>query len=174
MTGSAPSLTSDTTRAVDRPQERTFRSLVRTIGLLDRAMQPHFAAFGISGSQWALLRSLHRAEAGGERGLRVTDLSERLLIRPPSVSGVLDRLERAGLVSRDAEVEDLRAKRVSLTARGRRLVEQVLSVHGAHIDRVLSGLNVDDCVELNRLVDRLSEHLEGMLQTPAHAGRTNE
>ena len=177
MIGSVPNLAPAGSMATagDRPQERAFRSLVRTIGLLDRAMQPHFAAFGISGSQWATLRVLHRAEGEGEPGLRVTELSERLLIRPPSVSGVLDRLERARLVSRGAEADDLRAKCVSLTPQGRRVVEQVMAVHGDHIERVLGGLNADDCVELNRLVDRLSEHLEGLLlQAPAHVGGTRE
>ena len=177
MIGSVPNFTpadGQISAAGDRPQERAFRSLVRTLGLLDRAMQPHFAAFGISGSQWAALRALQRAETQGEAGLRVTDLSERLLIRPPSVTGVLDRLERARLVSRGAEADDLRAKRVTLTPKGRRLVEQVMAVHGDHIERVLGGLNVEDCVELNRLVDRLSEHLEGLLQTPAHLGGPGE
>lgn len=178
MIGSVPNIPSAAGQlapAGDRPQERAFRSLVRTIGLLDRAMHPHFAAFGISGSQWAALRVLYRAEGEGEPGLRVTDLSERLLIRPPSVTGVLDRLERAGLVSRGAEADDLRARPVSLTAKGRRLVEQVMAVHGDHIERVLGGLNTEDCVELNRLVDRLSEHLEGLLlQAPAHTGGTRE
>jgi DNA-binding MarR family transcriptional regulator len=68
------------------PQERALRELVRTIGLLERVMQPHFARFGISGSQWAALRALFRAELGRQGGIRVTDLSEKLLIRPPSVS----------------------------------------------------------------------------------------
>ena len=33
------------------PQERALRELVRTIGLLERVMHPHFARFGISSSQ---------------------------------------------------------------------------------------------------------------------------
>src|SRR5437764_6423730 len=97
-----------------QPAEETFRELIRTLGLLERAMQPYFARYGISGSQWGVLRSLHRAEADGLAGLRQTDLSERLLIRPPSVTGALDRLQRAGLVTRGGSATDLRAKQVSL------------------------------------------------------------
>ncbi|HSU67918.1 MAG TPA: MarR family transcriptional regulator [Tepidisphaeraceae bacterium] len=148
----------------DRPQEQAFRGLVRTLGLLERVMQPHFARFGISASQWGVLRSLHRAEAEGLQGLRITDLSERLLIRPPSVTGVLDRLERDGLVTRDAATDDLRAKCVRLTVRGHRLVQQVLRVHGEQIDRVLAGLKPHDCGELGRLTAQLCIHLEGLLQ----------
>ena len=151
----------------DRPPERAFRSLVRTIGLIERVMQPYFARFGISGSQWAVLRTLERAGTEGhDEGLRVTDLSERLLIRPPSVTGVVDRLERAGLVVRDTASNDLRVKRVRLTARGRRLVEQVRAVHGGQVDTLLGGLNASEQSEFQRLLDRLSGHLEKLLEHP--------
>jgi DNA-binding MarR family transcriptional regulator len=154
----------------DRLQERAFRSLVRTIGLVERVMHPYFARLGISGSQWGALRTLQRAEQEGQDGLRITDLSERLLIRPPSVSGVIDRLERSGLVVRDIAPDDLRSKHVRLTSKGRALVEQILAVHAEQLDRVLGGLNGADQSELHRLLDRLAEHLEGLLQQPAISG----
>src|SRR6516164_1039387 len=116
-------------RTTPRLAEGAFRQLIRTIGLLERAMQPCFARFGITGAQWGILRNLHRAEAEGETSLRLTDLSERLLIRPPSVTGVVDRLERARLIARINSASDLRVKRVGLTPRGRQLVGRMLSVH---------------------------------------------
>jgi DNA-binding MarR family transcriptional regulator len=150
----------------DRPQERAFRSLVRTFGLVERVMQPYFARFGISGSQWGVLRALERAATEGQAGLRITDLSERLLIRPPSVTGVVDRLERAGLVVRDTAANDLRVKRVRLTARGRRIVEQVRAVHGGQVDALLGGLSTAEQSEFQRLLERLSGHLEKLLHEP--------
>src|SRR5437660_2897529 len=122
---------------ISRPAEGTFRQLLSVLGLVERVMQPYFAQFGISGSQWGVLRTLHRAEADDLPGLRLTDLSDRLLIRPPSVTGVVDRLERAGLVVRDGSPTDLRAKQVALTPRGRQLVERVLTMHGKQIEAVL-------------------------------------
>src|SRR6516162_9553344 len=93
-------------RLADNP----IRELVRTFGLLEKVMHPYFARFGISGSQWGVLRNLYRAEEEGLSGLRLIDLGERLLIRPPSVTGVVDRLERAALVLRGGSLTDLRAK----------------------------------------------------------------
>jgi DNA-binding MarR family transcriptional regulator len=149
--------------AAARPAEGAFRELIRVFGLVERVMQPYFARFGISGSQWGVLRQLHRAEQDASPGLRLTDLSERLLIRPPSVTGVVDRLERAGLVVRDGSRTDLRAKQVCLTAQGRELVEQVLAVHGTQIDAVLGGLQPAEQAELHRLLTQMSRHLEGKL-----------
>src|SRR5262249_35502874 len=102
-----------------QPTEGAVRQLVRTWGLLERVMQSYFAQFGLSGSQWGVLRTLHRAEEAGLPGLRLTDLGDRLLIRPPSVTGAVDRMERAGLVMRDGSPTDLRVKQVALTTKGR-------------------------------------------------------
>src|SRR5437868_1116668 len=90
----------------ERPTENAFREMIRTFGLAERIMQPYFARFGISGAQWGVLRNLHRAEQEGLPGMRLTDLGERLLIRPPSVTGVVDRLERAQLVVRKGSPTD--------------------------------------------------------------------
>src|SRR5437762_6692539 len=134
--------TTTTILPTDRVNEAAFRALIRTTGLLGRAMHPYFTRFGISGSQWGVLRALHRGESEGIAGLRLRDLSDRLLIRPPSVTGVVDRLQRQGLVTRGASADDLRAKQVSLTPAGRRLVERVLTKHAEQMARVVAGLNV--------------------------------
>jgi DNA-binding MarR family transcriptional regulator len=138
--------------------------MLRTIGLLERVMQPYFARFGITGAQWGVLRNLHRAEQEGLPGLRLTDLSERLVIRPPSVHGVVDRLERFRLVSRGGTPTDLRAKQVSLTLKGRSLVQEVLAVHEAQIKMVMGGLSPDEQTELHRLLQVLGKHLEAVLE----------
>jgi DNA-binding MarR family transcriptional regulator len=146
-----------------RPTESAFRELLRTVGLLERVQQSYFAQFGVSGSQWGVLRNLHRAEQEGVPGLRLTDLSDRLLIRPPSATGVVDRLERAGLVVRGGTATDLRTKHVALTDKGRELVERVLDVHGKQIDSVLAGLNPAEVIEFHRLLTRFRQHLEELL-----------
>jgi DNA-binding MarR family transcriptional regulator len=123
-------------------------------------MHEHFHSFGISGSQWGILRNLHRAEEAGEDGLRLTDLSQRLLIRPPSVTGVVARLEQAGLVIRKSIPDDLRAKRVALTAKGRATVERVLTVHGKKIARLMAALTLAEQEQLALLLTRLGDSLQ--------------
>src|SRR5438874_2041013 len=130
--------------------ELAFRAFVRAMGLFQSRMEPYFAAFGITGAQWGVLRSLHRAQAAGLEGLRATDLGRRLLVRPPSVTGVVSRLERMGLVARRPIPADRRAKQVVLTARGRRKLERVLREHPAQMRAVLGGLNVRETKQLHR------------------------
>jgi DNA-binding MarR family transcriptional regulator len=147
-----------------------FRSLLRTGGLLRRVMEPFFAQFGISGAQWGVLRALYRAEQGGTKSLRATDLGGRLLIRPPSVSGVVDRLERQGLIVRTAAPEDLRAKHLSLTPQGRKLHQRVLEGLSGKVPSVLGGLERAEQAELHRLLNKLVIHLEPIAQQAENAG----
>jgi len=160
-------------RGEHRPNETAFRALVRTYGLLSRAMQPFFMRFGITVSQFAVLRTLRCAEAEAIRrgeiptdangkchGLRQMELGDRLLVRPPSVTGVIDRLERQGLVCRGPSPDDLRAKFVHLTDNGRRLMARVEGDHAARMNTVLSALSVPEQQELSRLLNLLGTHLE--------------
>src|SRR5438132_203931 len=92
------------------PMDNPLREFIRIFGLVERVMQPYFARFGISGSQWGVLVNLYRSELKGCKGLPLRELSERLLIRPPSVTGLVDRLERSSLVRRVSSAKDLRVR----------------------------------------------------------------
>ena len=146
-----------------------FRAFVRASGLFRNIMEPYFAQFGISGAQWGVLRSLHRAEGEGLDHLRLTDLGRRLLVRPPSISGVVDRLERVGLVSRLRATTDQRAKEVVLTRSGRQLVKRVLRKHPAQIRAVLGGLDRGEVRVLHKLMEQVSAHLEKMDKNGNHS-----
>jgi DNA-binding MarR family transcriptional regulator len=151
-----------------QPAEHAHRSLLRTFGSLKKVMEPYFAQFGISRPQWAVLIVLHRAEQEGGGGLarppyggmRLRDLGERLFIQPPSVTGVVDRLEREGLVARSKTDDDLRVRRVRLTDEGHAMIERVLAVHAREIQAIMSGLTRRQQAALARLLDRLDAHLK--------------
>ena len=144
----------------DVTHEMAFRAFLRSFGLLERVMTPYFARFGISAAQWGVLRQLYRAEESGEIGLRVTELSNRLLIRLPSATGVIDRLVKSGLVSRTAAANDLRAKEIALTDTGRKLVHRVLAVHDKQIESILAGLNQLEIGEFHFLLQKFQTRLE--------------
>jgi DNA-binding MarR family transcriptional regulator len=143
-----------------QPAEHAHRSLLRAFGSLKKAMEPYFARFGISRPQWAVLIVLHRAEQEGNGGMRLRDLGERLFIQPPSVTGVVDRLERDGLVARSKVEDDLRVRRVRLTDEGRAVIARVLAVHAGEIQALMNGLTARQQATLARLLDQLDAHLE--------------
>jgi DNA-binding MarR family transcriptional regulator len=139
--------------------ELAFRALVRVTGLFRNRMEPYFTRFGISGAQWGILRTLYRAESEHLESLRLTDLGQRVIVRPPSVTAIVDRLERLGLVTRRVTPTDQRSKQVALTVVGRQLVERVLEQHPAQMRAVLAGLAPAEQGDLQRLLERLAAHL---------------
>jgi DNA-binding MarR family transcriptional regulator len=150
--------------------EAGFHALIRVSGLLDRVMQPYFGRFGISRSQWGVLRTLQRAERAGASGLRLMELGDRLLVRPPSVTGLLDRMERLGYVNRNSSAHDLRGKEVRLTDTGRNLIDRVLQNHAAQVAGVMGGLSLQKQKRLIPLLESLNAHLEEMLERANDAG----
>ena len=157
------------------PADAAFRSLLKTLGLLKRLMEPYFVRFGVSSSQWAVLAALHRGECEeGRAALRLTDLGDRLIVRPPSVTGVVDRLQRMGLVARTASSDDHRAKNVRLTPAGRDLVARILEHHPAQVRLAFQGLTGAEQGEFQRLLDRLSSHLEGGVSEPTSTGNERQ
>lgn len=146
-------------------EDNAFRAFIRTYGMLERVMNPYFAQFGITGAQWGVFRSLQRAEAEGRDALSVTELSERLLIRPPSVTGVIDRMVREDYVTRRALPTDMRVKQIRLTAKGRELVHRVSGGLQRQIAQTLAGLSAGEQVELQRLLALLGRHLETLVVT---------
>ena len=126
-------------------------------------MEPYFEQHGISGAQWAVLRALERAETRGFPHLRVNELSDWLLIRPPSVTNVVSRLRREGLVRQEVCPDDHRARQLSLTAGGRKLVARVLEGHAERIESVLSPLEEPERTQLASLLGRIADHLGDMV-----------
>ena len=155
----------------DYRPDATFRAMIRTFGLLRRVQEPFFNRFGISASQWGVLRALHRAELENIAWLRLTDLGNRLIVRPPSVTGVVDRLQRMGFLLRTSLPEDRRAKRVSLTPAGRARVLEVLAALPKQVGSIIDVLSPADRETLKELLTTLEARLKTMadqLEPSAH------
>jgi len=142
--------------------EVLLHEVLRTCGLLRQVQEPYFARFGISGSQWGILRVLQREELAGNRELPLKTVSERLLIQPPSVTGVVDRLERQGLVKRSSSAKDMRVRHLSLTPRGRDLIACVLEGHPERIRSLFAPIPPEEQRTLLGLLDRLNAHLKSL------------
>ena len=146
--------------------EHAFRAFMKASTLARNLMTPHFARFGITGAQWAVLRALQRAKNEGLDGLRPSSLGERLLVKKPSVTGVVERLRQAGWVATKEGEEDHRSKKIMLTAEGRRLMRRVLKHHPTHQRKMLACLNLSERRQLERLSQKLATHYESFNTSP--------
>jgi DNA-binding MarR family transcriptional regulator len=90
-------------------------------------------AAGTTPAQHQLLLAI-RGFAGPDAPV-VGDLAEALQLRHHSAVELVDRAERAGLVVRTPDPDDLRRQRVALTSTGRRLLDQLSVVHRDELRR---------------------------------------
>jgi len=145
------------------PAQAAFGNLLRTYGLIQRVMRPYFQQYGLSQAQWAILRTLHRAQEEGRKdGLRMGEIGQRLLVQPPSVTTLVRRLVKAGLVSQSAAPTDRRGFDLRLTRKGEALVERVLQVHQDQISRVMGGLGEEDLQTFNGYLEQIHTHLAAL------------
>lgn len=103
-------------------EAQVFLNLVRTTELLARREAVVLRSHGLSESQYNVLRILRGARPDG---LRCSEVASRMVTRDPDVTRLLDRLERAGLVSRSRSPEDRRVVSVRITAKGVALVDRL-------------------------------------------------
>ena len=102
-----------------------------------------------------LMAQLERAP----QGLQMGELSRRMLVTGGNVTGIVDQLERAGLIVRTEDPADRRAYRVKLTKEGRRLFAQMAAAHESWIVTLLSGIPKREQRGLNESLSRLRVHL---------------
>jgi DNA-binding MarR family transcriptional regulator len=139
-------------------QERPFRSvhqeaelnLVRTANLLTDNFERMLKPYGITGTQYNVLRILRGAEPGG---LCRNEVSGRLLNRMPDATRLLDRMEEAGLVTRARSTEDRRLVTTRITGKGMELVNSLDDVVERQHEKQLGHLSEK---ELRTLIELLT------------------
>mgnify|MGYP001488447026 CR=1 FL=1 len=95
----------------------------------------------------------------GKDGLTQSELGQCMGVEPPTVSKMLDRMERSGLIQRRQDLDDARVSRVYLTERGRALERPVLDVWRRLEERTVAGLTPAEQLLLRRLVMQLRANL---------------
>lgn len=105
-------------------------NIERTAAVLGHAFAERLKEFGITSTQYNVLRILRGA---GDEGLCRNEVRDRLISQVPDVTRLLDRLEESGLIERERGTTDRRLVSTRITAAGlallERLDEPVLDMH---------------------------------------------
>ncbi len=137
-----------------------FRALKR-LGLRFRAFFARaFARVGAHPGQASCLLAIARSE-----GLSQRELARMLDITPAAVTGMLQKVERAGLVVRRTDEHDQRYVRIHLTEAGRALVSEVRGLLREQIGVLFAGMTPEELRDLARLLDRLNANMDASAPT---------
>lgn len=91
-------------------------------------------------------------------GLKMNELSRRMMVTGGNVTGITDQLVSEGVVER-LEVEgDRRAYRVRLTARGRKAFGEMARRHEDWIVQSFAGLSAREVEQLHKLLGKVKQH----------------
>ena len=96
----------------------------------------------------------------GPDGSRLVDLAAATSLTKQSIGFLVDQLEAAGYVTREPDVRDARARLVTITETGRKLIDEGTRV-GARVEREWADLlGAHELAHLRRTLARLSEHTD--------------
>src|SRR5438270_3273962 len=98
-------------RPFDAPEQEAILNIARTADRFGICFARLFREYGLTPSQYNVLRILR----GEGRPLPILDIAARTITVVPGITGLIDRLEDAGLVTRERSAEDRRVVNVTVT-----------------------------------------------------------
>ncbi|MDB5871664.1 MAG: uncharacterized protein JWQ07_1106 [Ramlibacter sp.] len=121
----------------------------------DRCLKP----LSVTRSQWWVLAYLSR-----EDGMAQSQLADQLDLGKVAVGGLIDRLEKSGLVRREPHATDRRVKMVFLEPKSKQLIARMRKINHKMNDQILAGLSDDRLEKTALTLDAMKRNLLNFLQ----------
>ena len=136
----------------DHQALRLWLRLLTCTQLIEREVRARLRErFDTTLPRFDLMSQLWRYPAG----LKMNELSRHLMVTGGNVTGIVDLLEKDGLVERTPEPADRRAYRVRLTRAGRKAFAEMARAHEGWIVELLGGLSRKEQADTYRLLARM-------------------
>ena len=129
--------------------------MMRVSNKIHRSSADRLAEYGLTAAQFDVL-----AHLSVKGGISQQALSERLLVTKGNVVGLIDRMERRGLLSRCNHPEDRRLNLLNLTEEGKELAARVVPAHEEFIQQQMQGLSAEEQRTLHVLLRDLDRSLD--------------
>jgi DNA-binding MarR family transcriptional regulator len=137
-------------------QLRLCFQLLSLSSAIDRDCATRLAPHGLSEGRFTVLFLLHGA--GGT--LPPHELAERAGVTRATISGLIDGLQREGLLQRRSDAEDGRRLQIVLTTQGKCLAEALFNQHTQWIGGLFSGLDAEEQQQLSQLLHKVWQHTD--------------
>jgi len=138
---------------IGKPVDCPYYLLSRATLSVTSALKKGFADAGVERLKPAYLGVL--MSLWQEDGLKVVQLGRRAGLEPSTMTGLLDRMVRDGLVRREAVPDDRRVQHIYLTEAGRTIREPVLKVVGETLTKVFQGVAEEDLAHTKKVLTQV-------------------
>ena len=140
---------------------RLWLRLLTCTQLVEKRIRGRLRAdFDTTLPRFDLMAQLERARDG----LKMNELSRRMMVTGGNVTGITDQLVAEDLVERVAVQGDRRAYRVRLTPKGRKLFAEMARAHEGWIVQAFAALSPKEVATLHRLLGRVKEHTRNVTE----------
>jgi len=141
---------------------RLWLRLLACENLIEQTVRTRLrVAFDITLPQFDVLSELEHAG----NALTMSQLSQKLMVSNGNVTGVVDRLERDGLVRRRASSTDRRVQYIELTEQGVSLFRDIASEHERWIENLLGDLSANEIKALIAGLGKAKDSIAARLTT---------
>jgi DNA-binding MarR family transcriptional regulator len=122
---------------------RAYQSFLETSGR-------HLRELGLTHSQFDVLATL-----GNTPGMTLGELATRTLITKSALTGIIDRLEKQGLLERCGKATDRRCVVARLTPAGEALFREVFPAHANYLSQIFDHLSAEEQAECRRAFEKV-------------------
>lgn len=119
----------------------------------------HYARYGLSEPKFKALIHLYMT---GDQGLIQSELGAKMQVSRANITGLVERLEKEGLIVRNNDPSDKRVFRVCLAKRAFALMHAFIPIHNDYMHKVMSSLERQEKETLINLLKKLNKGLESL------------
>jgi MarR family 2-MHQ and catechol resistance regulon transcriptional repressor len=141
------------------PAHEALLNIYYTASIMKKRADVFFDKFGLTDVQFNLLTLLY-FQSGNEGGLSQAQISDMMLVNRANITSLVDRMEKAGLVTRGAHSKDRRFNIVKLTAKGKNLFEKVEPIYIEQVRRIMSAVSHTRMKTLMGILEKVRETLQ--------------
>ncbi|MGC4064472.1 MAG: MarR family transcriptional regulator [Polyangiaceae bacterium] len=130
-------------------------TLLRVGSQLLDAFDQLFSSYGLSNGRFSVMMTLRYRR----NGLSPAELAEIIGVTRPTMTGLLDTLERGGIIERRPHPDDARAQMVTLSRSGKARLDRVLPSHFRRHSMIMSNLSRAEREQLVKLLEKVQLQL---------------
>ncbi len=139
-------------KAAKEPALALLRELVKAYQAFYAYDDAHIRQLGLTMPQFDVIATL-----GNTNGMMMSQLAEKTLVTKGTLTGIVDRLEKKGLVRREVPPDNRRCFIVMLTSEGQDLFEEIFPTHIDYLKDRLGSFSTDEMAQLQAGLRRLRQ-----------------
>lgn len=117
-----------------------------------------FKPLEITRSQAWLMAYVSRAD-----GQTQSDLAEQMSLGKVAIGGLIDRLEKTGMIERRAELADRRVRKIYLTDKGNKVISLMRDITMEANESLLAGISIKEIKQTSKVLAKLKKNIEAMM-----------